>query len=151
MTNSQSADATARSPEPSSIETIRRYLGGRWGLLAVAAAAIVAGLAFNWSWLVAIGVAPLIIGVLPCAAMCALGLCMMGMGRKGAAPGPSNDAAQGAGSTPLSRPDNGGLPDTSGFVDAYDPQGTFRNVLDPSLSGEELAERLRKEIGNRTG
>jgi hypothetical protein len=64
MTNSQSADATARSPEPSSIETIRRYLGGRWGLLAVAAAAIVAGLAFNWSWLVAIGVAPLIIAVL---------------------------------------------------------------------------------------
>jgi len=118
MTNSQSADATARSPEPSSIETIRRYLGGRWGLLAVAAAAIVAGLAFNWSWLVAIGVAPLIIGVLPCAAMCALGLCMMGMGRKGAAPGPSNDAAQGAGSTPLSRPDIGG---SSKISDSADP------------------------------
>jgi len=32
-----------------------------------------------------------------------------------------------------------------------DPQGTFRNVLDPSSSGEELAERLRKEIGNRNG
>jgi hypothetical protein len=47
MTNSRSVDATARSPEPSSIETIRRYLGGRWGLLAVAAAEIVAGLAFN--------------------------------------------------------------------------------------------------------
>ena len=118
MTNSQSADATARSAEPSSIETIRRYLGGRWGLLAVAAAAIVAGLAFNWSWLVAIGVAPLIIGVLPCAAMCALGLCMMGTGRKGAAPGPSNDAAQGAGSTPLSRPDIGGSSKTSDSADA---------------------------------
>jgi hypothetical protein len=108
MTNSRSADATGRSPEPSSIETIRRYLGGRWGLLAVAAAAIVAGFAFNWSWLVAVGVAPLIIGVLPCAAMCALGLCMMGMGRKGAAPGPSNDAAQVAGSPQLSRSDIGG-------------------------------------------
>jgi hypothetical protein len=118
MTNSQSADATARSPERSLIETIRRYLGGRWGLLAVAAAAIVAGLAFNWSWLVAIGVAPLIIGVLPCAAMCALGLCMMGMGRKGAAPGPSNDAAQGAGSTPLSRPDIGGSSKMSDSADA---------------------------------
>jgi hypothetical protein len=64
MTNSRLTDADARSPEPSLIETIRRTLGGRWGLLAVAAAAVVAGLAFNWSWLVAIGVAPLIIAVL---------------------------------------------------------------------------------------
>ena len=118
MTNSRSADASARSPEPSSIETIRRYLGGRWGLLAVAAAAIVAGLAFNWSWLVAIGVAPLIIGVLPCAAMCAAGLCMMGMGRKGQAPGPSSNPAQGTGSELLSSPDVGGSSKTSDSVTA---------------------------------
>jgi hypothetical protein len=108
MTNSRSADATARSPEPRSIETIRRYLGRRWGLLAVAVLMLVAGVAFNWSWLVAAGVAPLILGVLPCAAMCALGLCMMGMSRKGAAPQPSNDSAQGTGSPQLSRSDIGG-------------------------------------------
>jgi protein SCO1/2 len=40
------------------------------------------------------------------------------------------------------------LIDHSAFFYLMDPQGTFRNVLDPSLSGEEIADRLRKEIGN---
>jgi hypothetical protein len=40
------------------------------------------GLALNWSWLVAIGVAPLLVALAPCAAMCALGLCMSRMGGK---------------------------------------------------------------------
>ena len=43
--------------------------------LAATIAAIIGGLAFNWSWLVAAGAAPLLIGVLPCSAMCALHLC----------------------------------------------------------------------------
>src|SRR3546814_9595473 len=51
----------------------RYYLGGRRGLLILAAVAIVAGLALNWSWLVAVGIAPILLGVLPCLAMCALG------------------------------------------------------------------------------
>ena len=54
----------------------RYYLGSRRVLLALAATAIGAGLAFNWNWLVAAGIAPLLLGVLPCVAMCALGLCM---------------------------------------------------------------------------
>jgi membrane protein DedA with SNARE-associated domain len=33
-----------------------------------------AGLALNWSWPVAAGVAPLLVALAPCAAMCALGL-----------------------------------------------------------------------------
>jgi hypothetical protein len=77
---------------------LRIAAGSRFGLLITAAVAVVAGLGFNWSWLAAAGVAPLIVAALPCAAMCALGLCMMQMGRKGAAPEPSNDMAQGAGS-----------------------------------------------------
>jgi hypothetical protein len=32
--------------------------------------------AWQWSWLAAIGVAPLLLTVAPCAAMCGLGLCM---------------------------------------------------------------------------
>ncbi len=55
------------------------YLGGRRGLIVAAALVLVAGLALNWSWLVAAGIAPLLVAVLPCAAMCALGLCMNGM------------------------------------------------------------------------
>ena len=48
----------------------------------IAILAIVAlGMYLNWGWFVAVGLAPLVLGVLPCAAMCALGLCM-GHGRK---------------------------------------------------------------------
>ena len=54
----------------------RYYLGGRRGLWILAGVALVAGAAFNWSWLVAVGIAPIVIAVLPCVAMCALGLCM---------------------------------------------------------------------------
>jgi hypothetical protein len=38
--------------------------------------AVVIGAALNWSWLVAVGIAPLLLTVLPCAVMCGLGLCM---------------------------------------------------------------------------
>jgi hypothetical protein len=55
---------------------IRYYLGRRRTQFVLAGLVIMAVLAFNWSWLVAIGVAPLLITVLPCLAMCGLGLCM---------------------------------------------------------------------------
>ena len=60
----------------------RRYLTGWRGLAVVASVAIAAGSALNWSWLVAAGIAPFLLSVLPCLAMCALGLCMhRGAGR----------------------------------------------------------------------
>lgn len=43
-----------------------------------------AGLFFGWNWLVAAGLASIIVGILPCLAMCALGLCMNRMGKKDA-------------------------------------------------------------------
>jgi hypothetical protein len=47
-----------------------------WKLwLAVAVIAAVAGAAFNWSWLVAAGLVPILLAVVPCLAMCALSLC----------------------------------------------------------------------------
>ena len=47
-----------------------------WKLwLAVALVAAIAVAAFNWSWLVALGIAPILVAVLPCLAMCALSLC----------------------------------------------------------------------------
>jgi hypothetical protein len=39
----------------------------------------------NWSALVAAGIAPLLISALPCAVMCALGLCMSRMGKNSCA------------------------------------------------------------------
>ncbi|WFP73874.1 hypothetical protein [Mesorhizobium sp. WSM4906] len=55
---------------------VRSIAGGRRGLVAGGVAIAVAGLAFNWSWLVAAGVAPVLLSLLPCVAVCALGLCM---------------------------------------------------------------------------
>ena len=51
---------------------------GRRGLLLAAMALIGAGLWLNWGWVAAIGAAPLILALAPCAVMCGLGLCMMG-------------------------------------------------------------------------
>ncbi len=65
----------------------RYYLGGRRGLIILAAAVLVAGLALNWSWLVAAGLAPILLALAPCAAMCALGLCMNKAGGKSCSSG----------------------------------------------------------------
>jgi hypothetical protein len=54
----------------------RSILGNSRFWLALAAAVLIASAAFSWSWLVAVGVAPLLLTLLPCAVMCALGLCM---------------------------------------------------------------------------
>lgn len=52
------------------------WLRGRRGALLGAVALAGGGAALGWPWLVAFGVAPLVLSLLPCAAICALGLCM---------------------------------------------------------------------------
>lgn len=64
---------------------------GRRGLILGAMALIGAGLWLNWGWVAAIGAAPLILALAPCAIMCGLGLCMMG-GSKTCAASASSDA-----------------------------------------------------------
>ena len=54
----------------------RYYLGSRWALVAIALVVAAGGIALNWSWLVAAGIAPIFLTLLPCAVMCGLGLCM---------------------------------------------------------------------------
>ena len=74
---------------------------GRRGWLVLAAAALGAGGALNWGWLTAIGLAPILIAVAPCAVMCGLGLCMAG-GDKTCAPkgsGPDEKAGPGTDGT----------------------------------------------------
>lgn len=51
---------------------------GRRGWLLIVLAIVAAGMALNWGWLTAIGAAPLILSLAPCALMCAAGLCMSG-------------------------------------------------------------------------
>ena len=97
MTISKPAAPGLRLPAHHLIDAVRPHFGSRRGLLVLAAVALVAGLALNWSWLVAAGVAPFLLSALPCVAMCALGLCMS----KGSA---RSCAAQDS-AAPASKPD----------------------------------------------
>lgn len=74
----------------------RYYFGGRRGLIVLTVAALGAGAFLNWGWLVAAGIAPLLLTLAPCAAMCALGLCMNKAGSKSCS-GELKSGDQGAG------------------------------------------------------
>ena len=97
MSSPEAAGATKPSLAQDWLNALRYWLRSRNGVIALLVLAIVSGAALNWSWLVAVGIAPLLITVLPCAAMCALGLCM-------------NKIAGGSCSTPSSGPDHASTP-----------------------------------------
>lgn len=91
MTTNRTDDMPSRSLAQDWLYAARYYLGTRRTLLIGAALIVGTGIALNWSWLVAAGVAPLIISFLPCAAMCALGLCMHGKQRRERSDGSAAD------------------------------------------------------------
>ena len=101
MTDSSPTHTTRTSLTRYLFDAARYYLSGRRTLIALASIAVVAGLAFNWSWLVAAGIAPVLVAALPCAAMCALGLCMSRMGGRSC----SQDTARDQ-DTPTGSPDD---------------------------------------------
>jgi hypothetical protein len=72
----------------------RRFLTGRIaivvGLVVIAGGGLAVG---GWGWLVAAGLAPIILSLLPCLVMCGLGLCMMGMNKSKSNAAPAIDAA----------------------------------------------------------
>lgn len=76
MNLSETLGATKPSLAQDWLNALRYWVRGRNGVIALIVLAAVIGAALNWSWLVAVGIAPLLMAVLPCAAMCALGLCM---------------------------------------------------------------------------
>ncbi|MET4130530.1 hypothetical protein [Roseovarius sp. MBR-6] len=60
----------------------RQAVSTRWPLsrrqtVIVATVMVGAGLWLNWGWVAAIGAAPLILSLAPCAVMCATGYCVM--------------------------------------------------------------------------
>ncbi len=75
MSGSQSRGASV-SLAQGAVNAIWPYVSGRRGLMVLAIGVAGAGMAMNWGWLVAVGMAPILLALLPCAAMCALGLCM---------------------------------------------------------------------------
>ncbi len=76
MTKMPSANSNDRSLAGDVLQAFVYYAGRRRVLAAIAAIAVAGGLALKWDWLVAAGVAPVLLTLLPCAVMCALGLCM---------------------------------------------------------------------------
>jgi hypothetical protein len=77
MTLPQSTTTAEPSLGRDVLRAARYYLGSRWALLGLASLAVIAGLAFGgWGWLVAAGLAPVILSTLPCLVMCAFGVCM---------------------------------------------------------------------------
>lgn len=85
----------------------KSYLTVRNGVILGLVVLTGTGLAFGggWGWLVAVGAAPIILSLLPCAIMCGLGLCMHKMSSK-QQPGPAFNAASStiAGSLPQQEP-----------------------------------------------
>ena len=80
MGNAQSTGTPDQSLTRDILYAVRYYLGGPRRLIILAVILIVGGVALNWGWLVAAGFAPILIAFLPCAGMCALGMCMHNMG-----------------------------------------------------------------------
>jgi YHS domain-containing protein len=76
MTNAQSTNTSDQSLTRDILYAIRYYLGGPRRLIILAVILMIGGVALNWGWLVAAGLAPFLIAFLPCAVMCALGMCM---------------------------------------------------------------------------
>ena len=76
MTTSDTTKTASPSPAHELLAAARHYLGGRRALVILAIAALIGGIALNWNWLVAAGIAPLLLTALPCLVMCGLGLCM---------------------------------------------------------------------------
>ncbi len=70
MVNSTAPRLTARLSRNYSFLRSWRF----W--VATSIIALIAVAAFSWNWLIAIGLAPLLITLLPCGVTCALGLCM---------------------------------------------------------------------------
>ena len=79
-TSAESTKTNETSLSSDVLSYVRHYLGGRRGLIILTVIALGAGAFFNWGWLVAAGIAPLLLLLAPCALMCGLGLCMNKMG-----------------------------------------------------------------------
>jgi hypothetical protein len=94
-------------PDQTVVNRARSWIATPRGLIVSGIAIVSVGLALNWNWLVAVGAAPLILSLGPCAAMCALGLCMNMRGHT--QPPIGKASAEDAGTKTLAPPSAKGL------------------------------------------
>lgn len=73
MINLDAAAAPRRAP----VSILPRWLSRRRALILAAVAVAAAGAWLGWPWLVAAGIAPILVVLAPCAVMCAVGACAM--------------------------------------------------------------------------
>ena len=76
MSESNTTPAAESTLRQDILALLRYWLRGRRGLIVLAAVMLGAGAYFNWSWFMAAGIAPILLALAPCAAMCAMGHCM---------------------------------------------------------------------------
>jgi hypothetical protein len=68
--------ATRIAPRVWPVLTLSGRINPRTAVILWSAGGIGIGLLLSWSWLVAAGLSSLVVAIVPCAAMCAAGLCM---------------------------------------------------------------------------
>jgi hypothetical protein len=116
----ETPQATGLSLAQAVVNALWPWLHGRRALILAAVVLTVGGLVLGWNWLVAVGVAPILIAALPCIAMCAIGLCAM------------------KGSQSCSTSDGGKVrPNVSGSVDS-----ARRVAIEPGDIGDAQADAL---------
>lgn len=81
ITDPNAAEPIPRLP----LSLLLPWLSKRRIVLFLGLGTVGAALALNWDWLTAVGAAPILLSLAPCAAMCALGLCMRGGGARSCA------------------------------------------------------------------
>ena len=116
---------------------LRQVLGNRFVLLLIGGVAIFLTAKFNWGWLVAAGIASLLLSAGPCIAMCALGLCMKGGSKSQAdgqsAPGSSESVSNLKPPLQLSAlSDNAGADAAYGISSSDRPAGVSPNANKPT-------------------
>ena len=82
MHDTEAVPTRPRTGAVLAVSQIRVRLSRRATLSLIGLAAVLGGAIYGWDWLTALGVAPLLLSVLPCVAMCALGLCMSRAGQR---------------------------------------------------------------------
>ena len=141
MTGSKLSAASATSPGESLAGRAGRLLRSPRGLIGLAVVLIVVDAAFSWSWIVAAGVTPIILATAPCLVMCALGLCMVGMGRRnsaGASADVASDSSEGTASLQSNR-----APCCSLSPDAIHPSLVDAHTLKRPIAPAGLEDQRR--------
>ena len=86
-----------------SVHRLGAWISGWRGMAILGSLLVAAGLYAGWGWLTAVGLAPIILSLAPCAAMCAIGACAMSRGGSGGANSATAESIEPPASTPTDR------------------------------------------------